>query len=628
MLNWPGTEETSIVVLSFTSRLRDAVASCPKLFFISPDAPVTLCTDASDYGVGAYLFQTIDEVEQPIAFLSKSLSKSQFKWSTIEKECYSIFWAINKLDYLLRDIRFLLLTDHANLTYVNSNPEQKVQRWKLSIQQYNFDMLYFEGYKNNVADDLSRINITDDVTEEELQMLFPMLDAERVIIPQDKYKLLGKIHNSIVGHVGVEKAISKLNALKQEWPDRLLHVKQFIKQCPCCQKMNPFKTPIITHPFTLASYGIMDRINVDTIGPLPPDVDGNEYILAVIDCFSRFLELYAIKDTTALAATNSLVNFTGRYGVPAEILTDNGTQYANKVMEELHKIYQNEHKFTNPYSHEENGIIERANKEILRHLRAIIYDTRIVDKWSNYLPLVQRIMNSQVHESIGVSPASILFGNSLTLDRGILFPYQPNESVKLSEWTSNLLEAQEIIISTAIATQNKTDMFHIAKHSGKGPITEFPINSYVLVKYENDQHRPPTKFHTKLRGPLRVVNKMGAIYTCENLVTNKLEDFHIKLLTPFLYDPAITSPNEVAYRDNQHFIVTEILAHRFNKRGDNKSSDLTFLTKWGDDTQSWEPFHNLRSNRELHKYLKAHKLQRYIPKQFKTHPLTMLTDNR
>ena len=237
-------------------------------------------------------------------------------------------------------------------------------------------------------------------------------------------------------------------------------------------------------------------------------------------------------------------------------------------------------------------------------------------------------MNSQVHESIGVSPASILFGNSLTLDRGILFPYQPNESVKLSEWTSNLLEAQEIIISTAIATQNKTDMFHIAKHSGKGPITEFPINSYVLVKYENDQHRPPTKFHTKLRGPLRVVNKMGAIYTCENLVTNKLEDFHIKLLTPFLYDPAVTSPNEVAYRDNQHFIVTEILAHRFNKRGDNKSSDLTFLTKWDDDTQSWEPFHNLRSNRELHKYLKAHKLQRYIPKQFKTHPLTMLTDNR
>jgi hypothetical protein len=69
LCNW--TEETSH---SFY-RLRDAVASCPKLFFISPNAPVTLCTDASDYGVGAYLYQTVDGVEQPISFLSKCLNK-------------------------------------------------------------------------------------------------------------------------------------------------------------------------------------------------------------------------------------------------------------------------------------------------------------------------------------------------------------------------------------------------------------------------------------------------------------------------------------------------------------------------------------------------------------------------
>ena len=107
-------------------------------------------------------------------------------------------------------------------------------------------------------------------------------------------------------------------------------------------------------------------------------------------------------------------------------------------------------------------------------------------------------MNSQVHASIGVSPSSIVFGNSLTLDRGILYKYKPNETTKLSEWTSNLLQAQEIIISIAIATQKEKDMFHIAKNS-PSHITEFPINSYVLVKYENDEHRPTTKFHTKLR---------------------------------------------------------------------------------------------------------------------------------
>jgi hypothetical protein len=173
------------------------------------------------------------------------------------------------------------------------------------------------------------------------------------------------------------------------------------------------------------------------------------------------------------------------------------------------------------------------------------------------------------------------------------------------------------IISTAIATQNKTDMFHIAKRSGKSAITEFPINSYVLVKYENDEHRPPTKFHTKLKGPLRVVSKINNIYTCENLVTNKLEDFHIKLLVPFEYDSEMVSPADIANRDNQNFVITTIVKHKFNKRGSTKSSDLTFLVTWEDDTQTWEPFHNIRNTIQLHQYLKKNKLQRFIPKQFK-----------
>ena len=323
------TEETSTRFFE----VRTAVAECPKLFFIDENAPVTLCTDACDYGVGAYLFQTIDGKEQPISFLSKSLNKTQLKWSTIEKECYAIFWALYKLDYLIRDIEFLLKTDHANLTFLNTNSKQKVQRWKLSILQYNFDLEYFEAIKNNVADDLSRINMPDDVTEDELLTLCPLMDSNT--IPRDKYKLISAVHNSRVGHFGVEKTINKLDSQNYNWPDRLLHVKQFVRQCPCCQKMSKLKIPITTHPFTLAAYGIMDRINVDTIGPLPMDDNGNQYIVAIIDCFSRFIELYPVKDTSAPSAAVPLVDFSGRYGIPAEVLTDNGTQYANQLMKEL-----------------------------------------------------------------------------------------------------------------------------------------------------------------------------------------------------------------------------------------------------------------------------------------------------
>ena len=60
------------------------------MHFLDDHAPINLQTDASDYGVGGYHFQTVDGKEIPIAFVSKSLSKTQLRWSVIQKEvfCY------------------------------------------------------------------------------------------------------------------------------------------------------------------------------------------------------------------------------------------------------------------------------------------------------------------------------------------------------------------------------------------------------------------------------------------------------------------------------------------------------------------------------------------------------------
>ena len=60
------------------------------MHFMSDIAPITLHTDASDSGVGGYLFQTVDGVNQPIAFVSKSLTSAQLRWSDIQKEAYEI----------------------------------------------------------------------------------------------------------------------------------------------------------------------------------------------------------------------------------------------------------------------------------------------------------------------------------------------------------------------------------------------------------------------------------------------------------------------------------------------------------------------------------------------------------
>lgn len=138
-LKW--TEET----LNAFNLIKEAINNCPKIFFVQEDAPIYLHTDASKYAIGAYLFQIINNKEYPIAFLSKTLSKSQLNWSTFEKEAYAIYYSFMEFEYLLHDKFFILRTDHANLTFIRDSGSEKVRRWKLQIQDYNFHIEHIEG---------------------------------------------------------------------------------------------------------------------------------------------------------------------------------------------------------------------------------------------------------------------------------------------------------------------------------------------------------------------------------------------------------------------------------------------------------------------------------------------------
>ena len=69
--------------------------------------------------------------------------------------------------------------------------------------------------------------------------------------------------------------------------------------------------------------------------------------------------------------------------------------YSSTVCAVMSHLCSIEHSFATAYSSEENGIVERANQEVLRHLRALLFDSRVHDKWSfEQLQLVQRIMNT------------------------------------------------------------------------------------------------------------------------------------------------------------------------------------------------------------------------------------------
>ena len=77
--------------------IREAIRSCPTLFFLDENGNVVLDTDASDYGIGSYLFQIVKGKPRPVAFMSKSLTNAEANWSTIEKECYA--------NWLIKEVR-------------------------------------------------------------------------------------------------------------------------------------------------------------------------------------------------------------------------------------------------------------------------------------------------------------------------------------------------------------------------------------------------------------------------------------------------------------------------------------------------------------------------------------------
>lgn len=142
--------------------LKEKMCSSPVLQ--SPDFSQRFLVqvDASATGIGAVLAQGSSGEEKPVVYLSRKLLPRETRYSTIEKECLAIKWALDSLRYYLLGREFDLETDHRALTWIQSMKDHnaRVTRWYLSLQPYNFKIRHRPGKQNVVADYLSRFPVS------------------------------------------------------------------------------------------------------------------------------------------------------------------------------------------------------------------------------------------------------------------------------------------------------------------------------------------------------------------------------------------------------------------------------------------------------------------------------------
>uniref|UniRef100_A0ABD2W2E3 Reverse transcriptase RNase H-like domain-containing protein n=1 Tax=Trichogramma kaykai TaxID=54128 RepID=A0ABD2W2E3_9HYME len=149
---WGETQEKAFNTLK-EHLIKAPILACPNF-----SETFILQTDASNDGLGAVLTQNIDGKERVIAYASRTLNKAEKNYSATEKECLAVKWGIWKLRDYLEGYHFVVITDHQSLRWLSKidNPSDRLARWAIELNQWDFEVKYRKSTENTVADALSR----------------------------------------------------------------------------------------------------------------------------------------------------------------------------------------------------------------------------------------------------------------------------------------------------------------------------------------------------------------------------------------------------------------------------------------------------------------------------------------
>ena len=160
--------------------MKDKLVSAPIVVALDWDLPIELMCDASDYAIGAVLWQKRERILQVIYYASRALNDAQLNYATTEKELLAIVFAFDKFRPYLIDNKVIVHTNHLAIKYLMTKKDAKLRliRWVLLLQEFDLEIKDKKGKENLATDHLSRlegardeVHVNDDLPDEHLLVI-------------------------------------------------------------------------------------------------------------------------------------------------------------------------------------------------------------------------------------------------------------------------------------------------------------------------------------------------------------------------------------------------------------------------------------------------------------------------